>query len=70
MPAPRPNTYRSAGGTVTAAARTVSPEIHPDRAVIFRLRAPQAAEVSLSVSGVKKMTKDAHVTRKFIPASR
>ncbi len=57
-PAPRPNTYRSAGGTGTAAARIVSPEIHQDRRVTFRIRAPQAADVSLSLGGAKKMAKD------------
>src|SRR4051794_34924545 len=57
-PAPRPNTYRSPGGTTGAAARIVSPEIHADRSVTFRIRAPQAAEVSLSLGGAKPMTKD------------
>jgi enterochelin esterase family protein len=40
----------------------VSPEVHPDRKVTFRVRAPQAAEVSLTAdwqaSGVEKMTRD------------
>src|SRR5690349_5948910 len=48
-PAPRPNTYRSAGGATAARARLVSPEIHADRTVTFRIRAPQAAEVALSL---------------------
>src|SRR5690242_9308828 len=56
-PAPRPNTYRSGGGASTA-ARLISPELHPDRTVTFRIRAPQANEVSLSMGGAKKMTKD------------
>jgi enterochelin esterase family protein len=56
-PAPRPNTYHSSGGTSTAAARLVSPEIRPDRTVTFRLRAPQATEVALSLGGSKPMTK-------------
>jgi enterochelin esterase family protein len=58
-PAPRPNTYRPAGGTATAAARLVSPEIHADRKVTFRIRAPKATEVALSLGGAKPMTKDA-----------
>jgi enterochelin esterase-like enzyme len=47
----------------------VSPEVHPDRTVTFRLRAPQANDVSLtgdwmatleaSTGGATKMTKDA-----------
>jgi enterochelin esterase family protein len=47
----------------------VSPEVHPDRTVTFRLRAPQANEVTLtgdwmatldaSTGGMTKMTKDA-----------
>jgi enterochelin esterase family protein len=55
-PAPRPNTYRSGGGA--AAPRMISPEIHPDRTVTFRIRAPQANEVALALGGAKRMTKD------------
>ena len=40
----------------------VSPEVHPDRKVTFRVRAPKATEVTLTAdwqaSGVEKMTKD------------
>ena len=42
-------------------SRLVSPEIHPDRRVTFRLRAPQARQVSLSVefaSGLQNMAQD------------
>ncbi len=55
------NTYRGPGsaGAVTAPARPVSPEVHPDRTITFRLRAPQANTVSLSWNGPKPMTKDA-----------
>ena len=46
----------------TAAPRPVSPEIHPDRSVTFRLSAPKANEVTLNGSweGARdiKMTKD------------
>jgi len=55
---PRPrNTYHSSGGA-SAQPRMVSPELHPDRTVTFRLRAPQAGQVSLSFAGAKPMTKD------------
>jgi enterochelin esterase family protein len=57
-PAPRPNSYRASGGAATARARIVSPEIHADGTVTFRIRAPQAAEVSLSLGGSRRMTKD------------
>ena len=54
------NTYRGPGaGTPTAPARPVSPEIHPDRTVTFRLLAPQANTVALSWNGTKPMAKDA-----------
>jgi enterochelin esterase family protein len=55
---PRKNTYRSPGAT-PAAPRLVSPEIQADRTVTFRIRAPKATEVSLSLQGNKPMTKDA-----------
>src|SRR5579871_1888767 len=55
---PRPkNTYHSNGG-VSAAPRLVSPEVRPDRTIVFRLRAPEAVKVSLSFSGSKLMSKD------------
>ena len=56
--APRQNTYRPTGGAA-AAPRLVFPEIHPDRSVTFRVRAPEAAAVSLSLQGAKPMTRDA-----------
>ena len=52
------NTYHSAGGA-SAQARLVSPEVKPDRTIVFRLRAPEAAQVTLSFAGSKPMTKDA-----------
>jgi enterochelin esterase family protein len=52
------NTYHSAGGA-SAQPRLVSPEVNPDRTIVFRLRAPQAAQVTLSFSGSKPMSKDA-----------
>jgi enterochelin esterase-like enzyme len=56
---PRPkNTYHSSGGASTA-QRLVSPQVNPDRTVTFRLRAPEASQVSLSFAGSKPMTKDA-----------
>jgi enterochelin esterase-like enzyme len=56
--APRKNTYQSPGASAPAAPRLVSPEIHPDRTVTFRIRAPKASEVSLSLNGNKPMTRD------------
>src|SRR5258705_9164909 len=56
--APRPkNTYHSGGG-VSAALRLVSPEVRPDRTIVFRLKAPEAARVTLSLGGSKAMSKD------------
>ena len=56
---PRPkNTYHSSGGAA-ATQRLISPEVHPDRTITFRLRAPEANTVSLSFGGSKPMTKDA-----------
>ncbi len=52
----------AAGGRGTQGPRIVSPEIHPDKTVTFRLSAPKAAEVTLNGSwdGATnlKMTKD------------
>jgi hypothetical protein len=59
--APRPkNTYHSNGGA-SAVPRLVSPDVRPDRTItiIFRLRAPQATQVTLSFAGSKPMSKDA-----------
>ena len=54
--APRPkNTYHSNGGA--AAARLVSAEVRPDRTIVFRLRAPEANKVALSLAGSKPMSK-------------
>jgi enterochelin esterase-like enzyme len=56
--APRPkNTYHSSGGS-SAAPRLVSPEVRPDRTIVFRLRAPEATRVTLSFAGSKPMSKD------------
>ncbi len=56
--APRPkNTYHSSGGA-SAAQRLVSPEVRPDRTIVFRLRAPEASKVTLSFGGAKPMSKD------------
>jgi len=56
--APRPrNTYHSNGGA-SAAPRLVSPEVRPDRTIVFRLRAPQAAKVTLTFAGSNPMSKD------------
>jgi hypothetical protein len=56
---PRRNTYRANAGGTTAAPRLVSPEVHPDRTITFRLRAPKASEVALSFPGSPRpMTKD------------
>ncbi len=52
------NTYHSSGGQ-SAQARLISPEVNPDRTIVFRLRAPQASQVTLAFSGTKPMTKDA-----------
>jgi hypothetical protein len=52
------NTYHSSGGASTA-SRIVSPEIHSDRIITFRLRAPKATEVAVQLNGVRPMTKDA-----------
>jgi enterochelin esterase-like enzyme len=55
--APRPkNTYHSNGGA--AAPRLVSPEVRPDRTIVFRLKAPEATRVTLSFTGSKPMSKD------------
>jgi enterochelin esterase-like enzyme len=51
------NTYHSSGGA-SAVPRLVSPEVHLDRTIVFRLRAPQAAQVTLSFAGSKPMSKD------------
>jgi enterochelin esterase-like enzyme len=56
--APRPqNTYHPTGGA-SAPPRLVSPEVHPDRTIVFRLRAPEASKVTLSFAGAKPMYKD------------
>ncbi len=56
--APRPkNTYHPSGGA-SAAPRLVSPEVRPDRTIVFRLRAPEAGKVTLSFAGAKPMSKD------------
>src|SRR6266567_3916406 len=55
--APRPkNIYHSSGAS--AAPRLVSPELRPDRTIVFRLKAPEASRVTLSFAGSKAMSKD------------
>lgn len=53
-PAPQPAVQgasgRGGGGRGAAGPRIVSPEIHPDHTVTFRLLAPKASEVTLSGS--------------------
>src|SRR6202043_753112 len=51
------NTYHSSGGA-SAAPRLASPEVRPDRTIVFRLRAPEASQVTLSFAGSKPMSKD------------
>jgi enterochelin esterase-like enzyme len=58
----RKNTYHSSGNTAAAAPRFVSPEVHADRTVTFRVRAPKASEVAVAFQGVKPMAKDADGT--------
>jgi enterochelin esterase family protein len=58
---PRKNTYHSSG-TAAAAPRFVSPEVHADRTVTFRIRAPKASEVAVAFQGMKPMAKDADGT--------
>ena len=53
------NTYHSSGGA-SAPARPVSPEVRADRTIVFRLRAPEAAKVTLNFAGQKPMAKDAN----------
>ena len=55
----RKNTYRPPAAGAPAAPRLISPEIHPGGTVTFRIRAPKATEVSLSLQGAKPMTRDA-----------
>lgn len=46
---PRRNTYHSPNaGNNPGAQRLVSPEVHPDRSITFRVRAPKASEVNLA----------------------
>lgn len=58
---PRPNTYRTQAAA--RAARLVSPEVHPDRRITFRLSAPKASQVSLAFGAwnpqPQPMTRDA-----------
>src|ERR1700687_5762679 len=55
----RKNTYHSSGNAAAAAPRLISPEVHADRSVTFRIRAPQATERALAFQGSKPMAKDA-----------
>jgi len=54
---------RGGGGAATPVTALVSPEVHPDRTVTFRFRAPQATQVQLvgeilQGKGPQAMTKD------------
>src|SRR5579863_8414100 len=53
------NTYHSSGAATAAAARLVSPDVHPDRTITFAVRAPQASRVVLQFGGAKPMVKNA-----------
>ena len=53
----RPNTYHTA--TRASTDRPISPEIRSDRRVTFRVSAPKASDVSLTLNGSKPMTKGA-----------
>jgi len=56
---PRPkNTYKGPAAAANSSARVVSPEVHPDRTITFRLRAPDANRVALVWKGSKPMVKD------------
>ena len=59
---PRPNTYRIQANRATQ-QRLISPELHPDRRITFRIRAPQASQVALRFGAwnpaPRPMTKDA-----------
>ena len=52
------NTYHSTGGAGQQ-QRVISPEVHADRTITFRLRALEANQVSLQFRGAKPMTKGA-----------
>ena len=52
---PRPNTYHSS--TRSSTDRPITPEIHTDRTVTFKIKAPKATEVTLAFDGAKPMTK-------------
>lgn len=47
----KPNTYRAPGNV--GRERFVSPEVHPDSRVTFRLRAPKASAVELNLGGAR-----------------
>src|SRR5579863_827890 len=53
------NTYHSSGAATAAAARLVSPDVHPDRTITFALRAPQAGQATLQFAGARPMVKNA-----------
>jgi enterochelin esterase-like enzyme len=62
-PAPAGRGGRGGGGGATPVTALVSPEVHPDRTVTFRFRAPQATQVQLvgeilQGKGALAMTKD------------
>jgi enterochelin esterase-like enzyme len=45
---PQPNEYRTGASRGVGREVIVSPDVHPDRRITFRIRAPKASEVSLS----------------------
>lgn len=52
---------RGRGGAGGGAAAVLSPEVHPDRTVTFRLQAPKASDVTLTgdwLAAAEKLTKD------------
>ena len=55
----RKNTYHASGNTAAVVPRLISPEVHADRTVTFRIRAPKATEVALAFQGSKPMARDA-----------
>src|SRR3954465_3524265 len=52
---------RGRGGPGGGAPAVLSPEVHPDRTVTFRLQAPKASDVTLTgdwAASAEKLTKD------------
>lgn len=63
-PAPRVNTYHAQSSAGALSPRLISPELHADRKITFRLRAPQASSVNLlfgaNAPKPQPLTKDAN----------